>query len=300
MASRLDGDRGRDDRFRDGDRQGRHPDRSLHYNLPKGPESYAQEIGRAGRDGLLARCELFACAEDVTTLENFAFGDTPTPEAVASLVGGSDGARGAEFDLSTYDLSQAHDVRPLVVQTLLTYLELLGNRSRRQVHFMPSTSSSRTARSSEIIARFDPKRREFLFQGLRSVRREAGSGQPSTSTRRRGSMGEPRGADRGGARLPGRAGRADRTGDRLAGIGYRLLREPPSTDPPWYAQPCSGGSSTARPATSTGSARMLDFALDPACLTARLDEPISARRSTEPCGHCGPLSRPSRSPIHFL
>ena len=36
-----------------------------HYNLPKGPENYAQEIGRAGRDGGAARCEMFACAEDV-------------------------------------------------------------------------------------------------------------------------------------------------------------------------------------------------------------------------------------------
>src|SRR5256714_12211015 len=52
-----------------------------HYNLPKGLESYSQEIGRAGRDGEPSICELFACRDDVPTLENFAFGDTPTPEA---------------------------------------------------------------------------------------------------------------------------------------------------------------------------------------------------------------------------
>jgi ATP-dependent DNA helicase, RecQ family len=50
-----------------------------HLNLPKGLESYSQEIGRAGRDGEPSICELFACRDDVPTLENFAFGDTPTP-----------------------------------------------------------------------------------------------------------------------------------------------------------------------------------------------------------------------------
>ena len=49
-----------------------------HLNLPKGLESYSQEIGRAGRDGAPGICELFACGDDVPTLENFAYGDTPT------------------------------------------------------------------------------------------------------------------------------------------------------------------------------------------------------------------------------
>ena len=31
----------------------------IHFNLPKTFESYVQEIGRAGRDGLPAHCHLF-------------------------------------------------------------------------------------------------------------------------------------------------------------------------------------------------------------------------------------------------
>ena len=31
----------------------------IHYTLPKGFESYVQEIGRAGRDGLPAECHVF-------------------------------------------------------------------------------------------------------------------------------------------------------------------------------------------------------------------------------------------------
>ena len=31
----------------------------IHYTLPKGFESYVQEIGRTGRDGLPAECHVF-------------------------------------------------------------------------------------------------------------------------------------------------------------------------------------------------------------------------------------------------
>ena len=57
-----------------------------HYNLPKSLESYSQEMGRAGRDGQPSIVELLACPADVPTLENFAYGDTPTLDALNSVV----------------------------------------------------------------------------------------------------------------------------------------------------------------------------------------------------------------------
>jgi ATP-dependent DNA helicase RecQ len=98
-----------------------------HYNLPKSLESYSQEIGRAGRDGAESVCELLACPDDVPTLENFAFGDTPTREALDGLLAEVlEHPAGAEFAVSEYELSTRHDVRPLVLKTVLTYLELDG------------------------------------------------------------------------------------------------------------------------------------------------------------------------------
>jgi ATP-dependent DNA helicase RecQ len=95
----------------------------IHYNLPKSLENHTQEIGRAGRDGRPAVCELLACGTDLTVLENFIYADTPTPGALGNLL---DRVLrlGTTFDVSAYDLSVSCDIRPTVVATVLTYLEI--------------------------------------------------------------------------------------------------------------------------------------------------------------------------------
>lgn len=136
-----------------------------HYNLPKSLENYSQEIGRAGRDGGSADCELFVCMEDLNVLENFVYGDTPTRDAVVGMIQDVF-SQNPEFDVSYYELSAACDIRVLVVRTLMTYLELLGYLEGgapfySQYQFRPLISSH------EILQRFDEQRRNFLIQVFR-------------------------------------------------------------------------------------------------------------------------------------
>ena len=132
-----------------------------HYNLPKSLENFSQEIGRAGRDGEISTCEMFVCLDDVCTLENFAYGDTPSRNATRNLVKEIFSFSG-QFDLSLYELSRRHDIRQLVVRTLLVQMELNGYIQEltpfySRYQFQPLVSSS------EILSRFEDERRQFLM-----------------------------------------------------------------------------------------------------------------------------------------
>jgi ATP-dependent DNA helicase RecQ len=131
-----------------------------HYNLPKSLESYSQEIGRAGRDGAPSVVELFACPEDVPVLENFAYGDTPAESAVRGLIEELL-SLGPEFDLGLYDLSGRHDLRPLVLRTLLTYLELLGVL-RQGTPFYAGYEMRPLLPVEEIVAQFQGEPARFV------------------------------------------------------------------------------------------------------------------------------------------
>ena len=128
-----------------------------HYNLPKSLESYSQEIGRAGRDGEPSICELFACPDDVPTLENFAYGDTPTPEALAGLLDDVLAhTPGEQFAVSEYELSSRHDVRPLVLKTVLTYLELDGVLEQGTPFYAGYSVRPASGEWDDVFATFDP------------------------------------------------------------------------------------------------------------------------------------------------
>jgi ATP-dependent DNA helicase RecQ len=262
----------------------------LHYNLPKGPESYAQEIGRAGRDGLPARCELFACREDVTTLENFVYGDTPTREAVESLVDDLLG-KGGEFDVSTYDLSGRHDVRPLVISTLLTYLELEGIiQATGPFYAEYKFKSDRPI--DEIIDDFDPKRREFLSAVFaRASRSRVWSTLDVSAVA--SELSEPR------SRIVAALGYLEERGDLTvqatgARQGYRLLDA--SVDRSLLLDKLYVRFIDREARDVSRVHAMLAFADEPGCLTARLTSHFGEILA-EPCGHCGPCLGLAHAPL---
>ncbi len=198
--------------------------RVYHYNLPKSLENYSQEIGRAGRDALPAVCEMLACADDLTTLENFAYGDTPTPQALRHLVDHLL-RQGDTFDVSFYELSSVNDIRPLVIATLMTYLELEGVIAATRPFY--HEYKVRFVRGLEhLLKGYDPERQAFL----RKVFQAGKSGRAWTSlipSEIADSIKEPR------ERIVAAIGHLEEAGDLMVkptGVrqGYRVLKAPPS------------------------------------------------------------------------
>jgi len=258
----------------------------FHYNLPKSIENYAQEIGRAGRDGAPSHCEIFAADEDLTVLENFTYGDTPTPQALARFVTALLGKRptGTVFDVSGYELSQTHDIRPLVVSTALTYLELDGTLVAT-APFYTSYQWQFLRPTDDILARFDAARQDFL----RALFAAAKTGR-TWHTVELADTAAALGCER--ERIVKALNFLEEKGDitlRATGVrqGYRVL-QPPS-DLTALAADLARRFSAREQADLARSAAVEKLLSEPGCLVRRLLAYFGEELGRD-CGHCGACS----------
>ena len=215
----------------------------------------------------------------MVVLENFSYGDTPTSEAIASLVRSVLG-RGPVFDVSVSELSFDHDVRPLVVRTLLTYLELDGV-IRSTGPFYTGFKFQPQKTSEEMIARFDPRRADFL----RRVFRHAHKGRTWFSLdvgEVSETIGEPR------QRIVAALGYLEEIGDLVveaSGVreGYRLQQVPDDSDALHRTLADRFERREQHDVDRVHS--VLQYAEHDGCLTRRLLAYFGEARAD--CGHCG-------------
>jgi len=135
--------------------------RIIHYDLPKSIEGYSQEIGRSGRDGNEALCEVLANRDNINVLENFVYGDTPERTSIGKLLREIKDYGGVEWEVSGLALSNELDIRLLPLKTLLVYLDMEGIIKPTYTYFK-NYSYKEMREPREIVEDFHGERRQFI------------------------------------------------------------------------------------------------------------------------------------------
>jgi ATP-dependent DNA helicase RecQ len=135
--------------------------RIIHYDLPKSIENYSQEIGRSGRDGNPALCEVLANRDNIHILENFIYGDTPEKHSIFELLRTIKKHKGFVWEIKAVKLSNDLNIRILPLKTLLVYLAMEKIIQSKLTYFEEYSFKYHNEPAS-IINSFEGERQRFV------------------------------------------------------------------------------------------------------------------------------------------
>ena len=135
--------------------------RVIHYDLPKSIENYSQEIGRSGRDGGPALCEVLANRDNIHILENFIYGDTPEKGSIFQLLQSIKENDGPIWEVKEIALSHTLNIRLLPLKTLLVYLSM-EEIIRPKMTYFDEYSFKYAMEPADIVNRFEGERKRFV------------------------------------------------------------------------------------------------------------------------------------------
>jgi len=235
---------------------------------------------------------MLACADDMIVLQNFVFGDTPTPAALRQLLDHLL-RQGDTFDISHYELSRTVDIRPLVLETVLTYLEMEG-LVMPLGPFYKGHQFRLLQPEASILSGHKPERQSFLKRLFQAGKRGSKWISFADTDLVADELGEPRERVASALQWLQEAGEIQLKPSGLR-HRYRLCGDAGKREPAQIATRMVELFSQRESNDTRRLERILAYASEPGCLARHLLR-YFGEDLTADCGHCGSCSAPLAAP----